>query len=443
MNKDFTNQLPEEERAMARKLTAVAEEQQLSAAFQTRLEEQLIQAHRQKSSSRRVWPNSLLPALGWVMLAVVFVVFINWVVRSVLPVESPVAPAALVVEAPPDEEVPFALALQTGEICQGPLAAAQGFSVFLSEADKTVFEEIGAGEDIGELRSFVWSPDGQTLAVLGNTLGSGNIYLWNAEAAALQPLLPAGELGYLLGASWSWDGERLLVWAIDPNSRVFVFNRDGSGLTQIDLPLQAMETPQFSPDGGSLVFLGGGQDAFGLARVSLDDGSLEIISPLVENEGSFAWSPDGSRLAYFEKDRAAGEARLVVDSQGSSITAASFVIPSASGAFIPISGSLSWTPDGSALTFTYGQYASDLTLYRVQADGSGVTDMTGPVIAPAISRDGRCLAYLSGKQVFLLDLAADDPGAQPLLMVELPPGRRTANNRQMQLGWGEPAGPAH
>src|SRR4030095_11714898 len=70
-----------------------------------------------------------------------------------------------------------------------------------------------------------------------------------------------------------------------------------------------------------------------------------MISDLVEDEGSFAWSPDGLRLAYIEMDRSLGEATLVVYKvdKGDRVVIASLPIPKGSGASIPNSANLSWS----------------------------------------------------------------------------------------------------
>ena len=160
-----------------------------------------------------------------------------------------------------------------------------------------------------------------------------------------------------------------------------------------------------------------------------------MISDLVEDEGSFAWSPDGPRLAYVEMDRGLGEARLVVEEivTGSKVVIASLPIPKGSGSSIPESANLSWSSDGKYLIFDFGRGATDRAVYLAYADGAGLVKLADSAHAPAISADGRCLAYISNKQVFLMDLTSAT--SVPTLLADLPDGRGIADFKLDKLQW--------
>ncbi|MDQ2692982.1 MAG: hypothetical protein M3Y68_13170, partial [Chloroflexota bacterium] len=99
---------------------------------------------------------------------------------------------------------------------------------------------------------------------------------------------------------------------------------------------------------------------------------------------------------------------------------------------------LSWSPDGTFLVFDFGQFASQRAIYLVRADGSGLMQIIESGYAPAVSSDGRCLAYISGKQVFLLDLAetlSNSASTTPVLLADLPAGRTVADTRLDKLQW--------
>jgi WD40 repeat protein len=188
----------------------------------------------------------------------------------------------------PDLYTSFGSDVTMGNICAGQLAVVHDFSVFLSNQDKSSFIELDEGKNIDELRTFVWSPDGSQLAIVGNTRGSGNLYLTDPAGTQLQPILSNSELGYLMGVAWSRDGRQLLTWEIENNKRLYLLNKDGTGLTKIDLPLRFFETPQFAPDDESILFYGADTSTDGLFRVSIDGSQVELISDLVESESSFA-----------------------------------------------------------------------------------------------------------------------------------------------------------
>lgn len=433
MNKEFLDQLPVEEQAVAQKLHAVAENLPVSQAFQSKLESELIAAHRGKSHYAPGWPTKLIPSLGWALLAVCGLFFLSWAVRSLVPGRSPAAGEQ------PDPEAPLATGVKTADACTGQLAAAHGFSVFLTDRDHTGFVTLDEGKEIGELRSFSWSPDGQEMAVVGNTRGSGNLYLWSPAGGPLRPVFSSSELGYLAGAAWSQDGEQLLAWQIDNNSALYFFDKDGTGLARRDLPVQFFETPQYAPDDESLLFYGADRSTSGLFQVMLDSLQARLVSALVEDETSFAWSPDGSRLAYIEMDRTLGKARLVVEDQGGKAVIAALPIPTGSGSSLPNAANLSWSPDGKALVFEFGRYASDRAVYLAYVDRTDLVQLAAPAHAPAISAGGNCLAYISKEQVFLLALPASSsssiPAAAPVLLADLPAGRGPADPQLDKLQW--------
>ena len=318
--------------------------------------------------------------------------------------------------------------------CGGPLVLAHGFSAYQTNQDNTDFVEF-AIKDVGELRSFSWSPNGQQLALFGNTTGSGVIYVADSGLKEFHLVPVSSELPYVMGAAWSRDGSQLVAWEVQNNSTIYLFNKDGSNFKEIKLPAQVFETPQFAPGNKSIVFYGADTSSSGLIEAKVDGSEIRMISDLVENEGSFAWSQDGSHLAYIEMDRNLGEARLIVQDikSNSKTTIASLPIPKGSGSSLPASANLSWSSDGKALVFEFGRGNSDRAIYLASTDGSGLVKLAESAHAPAISADGKCVAYISDKQVFLLDLTV--PSAHPILLANLPAGREISDFRLDKLGW--------
>jgi len=288
------------------------------------------------------------------------------------------------------------------------------------------------------LRSLVWSPEHQEMAVVANTAGRGNLYLVNPENGQFQPIIANAELGYLMGAAWSHDGQRLLTWEISKNSTLYSVNKDGTGFSKIELPLQFIETPHYAPDDRSIIFYGVDASNSGLFEVNLDSLQARLISALVEDESSSAWSPDGTRLAYMEMDRSLGEARLVIEEPESRVVIARMPIPKGSGSTLPSVANLSWTRDGKKLVFDFGMYSSVRAVYIASADG-GVVNIAQPAHAPAISADGKCLAYMSENKIFLLELPPTDtaslPTAAPAWLADLPAGRGVTNLHLDKLQW--------
>jgi hypothetical protein len=117
---------------------------------------------------------------------------------------------------------------------------------------------------------------------------------------------------------------------------------------------------------------------------------------------------------------------------------ATISIPKGSGSSLPESANMSWSRDGRSIVFEFGRSQSDRVIYLAYANGNGLVKLVDSAHAPAISADGNCLAYISDKQVFLMDLTGLSPASSlptPMLLAELPAGRSTADFRMDKLGW--------
>jgi Tol biopolymer transport system component len=99
---------------------------------------------------------------------------------------------------------------------------------------------------------------------------------------------------------------------------------------------------------------------------------------------------------------------------------------------------LSWSADGKSLVFDFGRGANDRAIYLAHMDRTGLVKLADTAYAPAISADGKCLAYISDKQVFLLDLTGvslTPTTITPVLLADLPTGRSIADYRLDKLQW--------
>ena len=432
MNKDLFNQIPVEEQRIASIINSLVEEMQPSQAFQWELENQLMdKAAVQPAQSQS---TKFMVAVGWAIAAMIGVFLLNWTIRSLVPQPSPAAgPTAT-------QEVSFPEQVRSGNICVGPLALEHGFGVFLTNPEKTRFAALDAENTIGELRSFTWSPDGEQLAIVGNSMGSGNIYLTDPQGSQPRPVLPDGELGYLIDAAWSRDGKQFVLWSSQNNKVLYLMDADGTDLVEKQLQVQILGTPQFWPDGSSLVFYGATPTSSGLFEMILLNSDVALINSSVEHASSYAFSPDGSQLAYMEYNRETGQADLLsLDVMTRELTVlGSLPIPKGSGSSVSETANLSWSADGTSLVFDFGRSRADRAVYLAHADGSGLSRVVDEAYAPAVSADGKCLAYISQNQVFLLDLTSLTLGSTPhppVLLADLPDGRSMSSFKQDKLQW--------
>lgn len=435
MNKDLLDQIPAEEQPIASKLNFLAEDMQPSQVFQWDLENQLMdKAETTQPSQGGGWIKKIMVPLGWSIAALCGVLLLNWTVRSFVP-QTP--PAAGTTATP---QVSFVESVRAGNICVGPLAVGHGFSVFLSNPEKTRFAVVDAGNPIGEMRSFTWSPDGKHLTIVGNTMGSGNVLLTDPVGGQVEDLLSSSGVGYPMDAAWSRDGKQLAMWSSQNNTILYVWNAEETGVMEKQLDVHILGTPQFLPDGSGIVFLGATSTSAGLFEMRLEDSEAVLINPLVRNGSGYAFSRDGSYLAYMEYDQDTGEARLIAENlvtHERSILG-TLPIPKGSGSSLPDTANLSWSADGKSLVFDFGRHAIDRAIYLAHADGTGMIKVADAAYAPSISADGKCLAYISEGQVFLMDLSAvvSGPTAQPsVLLADLPTGRGIPNVKQDKLQW--------
>ncbi len=198
------------------------------------------------------------------------------------------------------------------------------------------------------------------------------------------------------------------------------------------VPVRA-STPAASPDGRSVVFMAHADSAHPgeLFILDLATGVARRLTTTPEFEGSATWSPDSRRLAVHTidggrfrgwiVDAATGARTPYLDSariqtpafspDGRWIAFGTGIFPRIQLAVADAAGGRQrqvadlpginfwprWSPDGRQIVFTsINREAHTLTLYIVNADGTGlraITDSTMRPETPAWSPDGRWIAF--------------------------------------------------
>jgi dipeptidyl aminopeptidase/acylaminoacyl peptidase len=211
------------------------------------------------------------------------------------------------------------------------------------------------------------SPDGQTIAATSKA-GSGSwsgIYLMDRFGKGRTKL--AGRDASDSHPAWSPDGTKLAFTSMLPSpggdySRVFVVNRDGSGLRQVSPETGDHSNdgaPAWSPDGTRLMYSHLGD----LMVVNADGAgatSLGIYGQVP------VWSPDGSRIAY-QASSNTKQAVFIADPNGAN----------ARPLLTPVDGDETpqWSPDGSQVVFLRRE-TGGARIYRVGAGGTALTKLT-------------------------------------------------------------------
>jgi Tol biopolymer transport system component len=167
--------------------------------------------------------------------------------------------------------------------------------------------------------------------------------------------------------SWSPDGSRIAFRLLLDAPGIYVMNRDGTGLIRLtDLPEPAWQRDwgqptrdwfAWSPDGTRIAFTSpvgtdgpGGSKSSSLYVVDTSDGRLTELTGPDATGGAFppiAWSPDGSRIAFGRSRgplRSSTNRLVVMDVDGTDEALLVQVV------FADL-GPLAWSPDGSRIAF--------------------------------------------------------------------------------------------
>ena len=167
--------------------------------------------------------------------------------------------------------------------------------VYVANADGTDIRRVSGP---GHAAVPSWSPDGGRLAYV--RADTRNPRVWNLWLLSLdsgvERRLTAFRYGQTWAASWFPDGRRI---AFSHEDRLVVLDLDGARRRTYRTPVagRLVRTPAVSPDGQRVIFQVWRSGAWVLnladGRMSrvLDDGTAE----------EFAWSPDGTSVAFHSR----------------------------------------------------------------------------------------------------------------------------------------------
>lgn len=259
----------------------------------------------------------------------------------------------------------------------GNTAGHDSHAIWRVSPDGTGVERITRGSDPAGLEidySPVFFPDGRRFAY-GRQVADRNFEVANqiyvkslsVPADALgSPVLPEAVDYRLLSLAVSPNGRQLAIAAAPPpleETQIFTLDLDGGGeMTQLTSGPAPARTPEFSPDGRSVVFARLYHGKGGLFTVDVDGTGLRQLTSR-PGDGSPSYSPTGDRIVF--NGHAGRHIRIFsIRADGSGRTQLT------RGPFVdrgPV-----FSPDGRSIAFGRSGKRRNPDLYVMQADGSGV-----------------------------------------------------------------------
>ena len=222
------------------------------------------------------------------------------------------------------------------------------------------------------------------------------------------------------------DRTRRNLWMIDA---------DGTNNRPLRSETRSFSSPRWSPDGTRIAYVSAAEGSPQLYVRWMDSGQTALLTNLVEAPGAITWSPDGRSIAFTQLVASSKEPLAsppprpegavwappvkVIDSVTYRVDGAGylesgyqhvFIISAEGGTPRQLTegnfnhnGPLSFTPDGRLLVFSANRSADwelepqNAEVFSIDVATQKLTQLTsrkGPDNAPAVSPDGKSIAYV-------------------------------------------------
>ena len=247
------------------------------------------------------------------------------------------------------------------------------------------------------------SPDGTKIAFASgrNTSDTrGQIYVMDADGTDVIRL--TNNSFNDSSPAWSPDGARIVF-----SRGVQIFVMDADGMNEFQLTSNTGSVPAWSPGGTEIAFVRGFTNTnVEIFKISAIGGTPEQLTFNGVNSRFPNWSPDGTEIAF---DRGpAGTAQIWrMDADGMN----QVQITSAPGDQNP-----AWSPDGTKIAFTrfdFNQASRPSDIYVMNANGSGLVNLTNNIVFRAGSPDWQPLPAIVEVSTLVIDEDSIGNGISP------------------------------
>ncbi len=281
-----------------------------------------------------------------------------------------------------------------------------------------------------------------TCLILLFTLASSSDLFSGEEIPSLFKSRDIFDLEYASDPRISPDGRQIIyerhsmdIMTDSDRSNLWIIHSDGSEHRPVLSGRNSFSSPRWSPDGKRLAYITAAEGSPQLYVRWMDTGQTALLTNLTEAPSSITWSPDSNWIAFVmqvegtsepfaeppkkpEKAEWAEPAKIIdrlvyrVDGMGYLKTGYShiFLVSAEGGTPRQLTtgdfnhqGPLSWTPDSEHIVFSanrhedweYDLVNSEIFKLNIE-DGTleQLTDRKGADANPAVSLDGRHIAYL-------------------------------------------------
>lgn len=254
---------------------------------------------------------------------------------------------------------------------------------------------------------FVWSPDGEMIAFVYQTIADRGEYEAGLEIGVVN--VASGELTQVTS---HFAGEHDLAWSPDSSKIVFsrsndihVVNADGSGHLILTQGFGEDRLPTWSPDGSQIAFVSYRENRHEVYAIGAGGGRPTRLTFNFSREDRIAWSPTGEHILINGYRENFHELRLV-DVDGGNPS----VLPD-----IPVA-QVTWSPAAPQIAFLTGEWPALVEVYRADADLNNLVKISAGLAVKRFvwSPDGQQILLVAsveggGYDLYLVGVDSTEP----------------------------------